>query len=93
MAVASSRQGAGEVGLRLLEVALGLRQPAFGVGYLGRESILLALEQIERDRVGVMRLQQLLAFAFELPEPPMLRHALTLRAASQLRQLVPEIGS
>ncbi len=92
-AVAGPRQGTGEVGLGLLEVALDLRQAAFRVCDLGREPVLLALEQVERDRIGVVGVQELLAFAFELPEPPSLHHALPFDVLAERRQLVSEIGS
>jgi hypothetical protein len=43
---------------------------------LGRDPLLLVSEEVERDRVGVVRLQQLLAFALEAVDPMLL--AITL---------------
>jgi hypothetical protein len=72
-----------------LEVSGYGGQPAFGAGDRRGDALLLVLEQVERDGVGIVRLEQLLAFALERAQPTLLRAAFAIRpqcAAWQARR-------
>ncbi len=75
LAVAHSGESAVHVGFGCLEVALDGHETAFDGGDFGRNPGLLALEQVERDRVGVVCIEQLLTLAFEFAQPALLRGA------------------
>ena len=61
MAVASEGKRLLKVGFPTLEVALDLGEAAAGIVDLEGQPLLLALQQLKGDRVGVMGLKQLLA--------------------------------
>jgi hypothetical protein len=62
------------------------------MGDLDGQPCLLALEQIERHSIGVVGLQQLLAFARQLAQPSLLHAAFALGVEPQLRQFFFQEG-
>ncbi|MGA8352879.1 MAG: hypothetical protein WB698_01770 [Solirubrobacteraceae bacterium] len=92
LAVPGSGQGLVQIRLGCPEVSGDGGQPAFGGGGSRREAILLALEQIERDRVGIVGLEQLLALTLELAQSALLHTPLTLGVAAELRELLTQEG-
>jgi hypothetical protein len=53
---------------------------------------LLGLEQFERDGIGVVGLEQLLAFALKPPQSALLYATLALGIVAELRQLLIQEG-
>jgi len=90
LAVARAGQGTVQVRLGCLEVSRDSGQLAFSSRNGRRDARLLALEQLQRYRVGIVRLEQLLAFSLEPPQPPLLDIAFAVRVSPQLCEFLVE---
>nr|WP_258794824.1 hypothetical protein [Tsukamurella tyrosinosolvens] len=62
VAVARVPKGDLQVGLDGTELDVGCGEPGIDVGQLARDAILLALKEVERHGIGVMRTEELRAF-------------------------------
>ncbi|HEY5193105.1 MAG TPA: hypothetical protein VIJ39_04420 [Solirubrobacteraceae bacterium] len=87
LAVPHPREGTVHVGLGGLEVAFCGHAAAFDGRDLGSDPCLLALEQVERDGIGVVGIEQLLALICELAQSPLRADAFVLRIGMELGQL------
>ncbi|HEV7942449.1 MAG TPA: hypothetical protein VGP17_06560 [Solirubrobacteraceae bacterium] len=91
-AVTDPCQCALDVALGPSEVALDLGQAAFGAVDLPRQPFLLALEQIKRHGIGIVRVKQLLAFGKQADQPTLLHPPFVLAVKPQHRQFFFEEG-
>lgn len=92
LAVSDADQGALEVRLGCLEVAREGGEAPFDGGGFGGHALLLALEEVERDRVCVVSVKELLAFAVELSEPARLDCLFAGRVFGELLELLAQVG-
>jgi hypothetical protein len=64
-AVLGQGQCLGEIGLGRVGVVVHRGEARFGCGDLGGDAGLFGLEEVERDRIGVVGVEQSLAFILE----------------------------
>lgn len=82
--------GSGEVRLDRLEADVDRCQSLFGCGQLTGDAVLFDLEEVERDRVGVVGIEELLALVGEVADAASLEGPFGLGVTLLLLQLVED---